>query len=350
MNKAASEKKRGLLLVNLGTPRSHQPTDVFRYLNEFLTDPRVIDLPWLRRHFLVRGIIVPFRYKQSAEQYRRVWTEKGSPLLAHGQSVQEKLQLVLGSSYQVVLAMRYQLPTILEGLEKLRQEMVEEIIILPLFPQYASATTGSVHQQVMKSLQTWEVIPKLIFINHYFDHPLLIEAFCARAKQYDIASYDHILFSFHGLPERQIRKADPTGRCLSHQCCQEACQQRNRFCYKGQCYATAKAIATRLALHEKDYTICFQSRLGKEPWIQPYLNDVLHSCVRHGHQRLLVFSPSFVCDCLETIFEIKHEYGREFKKMGGQELQLVEGLNSHPAWIEALRRIVLEESCTLMNN
>ncbi len=341
-----SQGKKGVLIVNLGTPRSHRPLDVFRYLNEFLTDPRVIDIPWFKRQLLVRGVIVPSRYRQSAEQYRHVWTEKGSPLLFHGQTVQEKLQHVLGPDFKVVLAMRYQFPSIPEALEKLKQEEVDEIVILPLFPQYASATTGSVHQKIMQVLQNWQVIPKLVFINHFFDHPLFIEAFCNRAQQYSLSSYDHVVFSFHGLPERQIRKADPSGKCLSAQCCQESCQ-RHRFCYKAQCYATAHAIARRLSITSKDYTVCFQSRLGKEPWIQPYLSDVLDQCARQGYKKLLVFSPSFVCDCLETTCEITYEYGSKFKEMGGEELQLVEGLNSHPAWIEALRSLVLEHQSAL---
>jgi ferrochelatase len=342
MNQWRATRSKGVLVVNLGTPRSYKRFDVFRYLNEFLTDPRVIDSPWLKRQLLVRGIIVPFRYRQSADQYRHLWTEEGSPLLFHGYTVEKKLQDALGSTFKVVLAMRYQFPSIREGLKRLQQAQVEEITILPLFPQYASATTGSVHQKVMQTLQTWQVIPKLIFISHYYDHPLFIEAFCARAEQYKIASYDHILFSFHGLPEKQIRKADPRGKCLSDQCCQEACH----FCYKAQCYATARAIATRLSLSQKDYTICFQSRLGKEPWIQPYLSDVLSSCLRRGYRRLLVFCPSFVCDCLETTCEISYEYGKRFKEMGGEELQLVEGLNSHPTWIETLRQLVLEHQPT----
>lgn len=343
MNKDLEKKNsKGLLIVNLGTPSSHKPSDVFHYLNEFLTDPRVIDIPWLQRQFLVRGMIVPFRYKESAKQYRRLWTEKGSPLLVHGETLQQKLQFALGANYHVVLAMRYQSPNIFEGLEKLRQAQVEEIIILPLFPQYASATTGSVHQKVMESLQNWQIIPKLVFINHYFEHPLLIEAFYARSKQYDISSYDHVIFSFHGLPERQIKKADLAGKCLSRNCCQSMCKQ-NQYCYKAQCHATARAIAARLSIGEKDYTICFQSRLGKDPWIQPYLGDVLHTCASNGNKRLLVFCPSFVCDCLETTHEITYEYGEKFKKLGGEKLQLVEGLNTHPVWVEALRELVLQQ-------
>lgn len=340
MVQSVAMKKRGVLLVNLGTPLSYQPKDVFRYLNEFLTDPRVIDFPWLKRHLFVRGFIVPTRYRQSAKQYRQLWTEEGSPLLQHGKAVQEKLQMALGPHYQVSLAMRYQFPSIQEGLEQLRAAQAEEIVIIPLFPQYASATTGSVHQKVMQHLQHWQVIPQLIFINHYFDHPVLLDAFCARARQYQIDSYDHILFSFHGLPERQIRKACGTSPCFSRGCCEESGQQR--FCYKAQCHATAQGIVSRLALAKKDYTVCFQSRLGKEPWLQPYLSDVIEAAARNGHKRLLVFSPSFVCDCLETTYEISREYAHQFKKMGGEELQLVEGLNSHPLWIKALQTLILE--------
>jgi ferrochelatase len=335
------EKKKGVLIVNLGTPRSYQPQDVFRYLIEFLTDARVIDSSWLKRQCLVRGIIVPSRYKQSAEQYRRLWTSKGSPLLVHGQLVQQKLEQALGPSYRVVLAMRYQTPSIGEGLEKLRQEQVEELLILPFFPQYASATTGSVYQKVMECLKHWQVFPKLVFINHYFNHPGFIQAFCARAKQYALSSYDHLLFSFHGLPERQIREGDVSGNCLSQTCCQQI-GANNHSCYKAQCFATARAIAAQLNLNEKNYTICFQSRLGKEPWLQPYTSDVIHACAKARHKRLLVFSPSFVCDCLETTYEIANEYGQEFKNMGGEELQLVEGLNDHPLWIDTLYHMVLE--------
>lgn len=332
----AKRKKRGVLLVNLGTPLSPKRRDVFRYLIEFLTDGRVIDSPWLKRQLLVRGVIVPFRYKQSAEQYGQLWREEGSPLLFHNEQVQRKLQHVLGHDYHVVLAMRYQHPSIAEGLEKLRKEEVDELMILPLFPQYASATTGSVYQKVMKEIQYWQIFPKLVFINHFFDHPTVIDAFCARALQYSVSSFDHVLFSFHGLPERQLRKANEG--CLKFHCCERG---QNCSCYKAQCFATAHAIADQLNLTEKEYTICFQSRLGREPWIQPYTSDVLHACTKQGHKRLLVFSPSFVCDCLETTYEIASEYQREFKQLGGEELQLVEGLNDHPLWIQALQQIIL---------
>jgi protoporphyrin/coproporphyrin ferrochelatase len=335
------KNKIGVLLVNLGTPRSYKPSAVFRYLNEFLTDGRVIDLPWIQRQLLVRGLIVPFRFRQSSEQYRRLWTERGSPLLFHGQEVEKKLQEALGSSYQVVLAMRYQQPSIEKGLEFLKNSKVEEIIILPMFPQYASATTGSVHEKVMKLVQKWHNIPKLTFINDYFDHPAFINACYERAQQYPLSSFQHVIFSFHGLPERQIKKAYPQGKCLSDHCCKEL-REENRFCYKAQCYATATALVNRLALDKGNYTVSFQSRLGKEPWLEPYTSTVLHQCAKKGYKKVLVFCPSFVCDCLETTYEISQEYGTEFKKLGGDELQLVEGLNSHPAWIDALHTLVLK--------
>ncbi|MFI5343917.1 MAG: ferrochelatase [Chlamydiales bacterium] len=336
-----THKLKGLLLVNLGTPQSPAPKHVYRYLNEFLTDGRVIDLPWLKRQLLVRGIIVPLRYKQSAVLYQKIWMREGSPLLIHGQSVQKKLQALLGEQYKVVLSMRYQAPSIEKGLDELKKANVGEMIILPLFPQYASATTGSVHQKVMDSLKRWPVIPKLSFINSFPDHPGLIEAFCERGRQYDLTSYDHILFSFHGLPERHIRNADCSGKCLKGNCCQTL-ENRNQFCYKAQCFATARAIAQRLKIRQSDYTVCFQSRLGSEPWIEPYTVDVIQQCAEKDQKRVLVFCPAFVADCLETSCEISIEYAELFKELGGEDLQLVEGLNDHPAWINALRSIVCD--------
>jgi protoporphyrin/coproporphyrin ferrochelatase len=331
---------KGVILINLGTPKTAKVKDVFSYLIEFLTDKRVIDYPWLKRQLLVRGLIVPFRCRQSAALYREIWTDRGSPLLFHSQDVEKLLQEALGSSYIVSLAMRYQVPSIPEILEKFRTKNLEELIVLPLFPQYASATTGSVYEKVMDVVQKWEYIPKIRFINDFHDDPGFIAAFCARARQYDIAKYDHVLFSFHGLPERQIRSVDPAKTCLNSACCQTI-TARNRQCYKAQCYGTANAIVRGLGLQPSQYSVCFQSRLGKEPWIQPYAMQHLQDCAKKGYKKLLVFSPSFVCDCLETISEISVEYDREFRQMGGEKLQLVEGLNSHPLWIEALRNLVV---------
>jgi protoporphyrin/coproporphyrin ferrochelatase len=335
----SNNAKTGLLVANLGTPNSPELWDVFRYLNEFLTDPRVVDYPWLKRQLLVRGLIVPLRFRQSAELYKKLWTPEGSPLLVHGKAVAKQLQENLGSDFKVALGMRYQNPSIDSALEEIREEGVKEIIVFPLFPQYASATTGSVHQKVMESVKKWTNIPKMTFIDSYADHPALINAFCERARQYPIDSYDGIILSFHGLPSRQVVQANCKNRCLTEGCC-NTLHKNNRLCYRAQCFATARAIAKELNL--SDYKISFQSRLGKEPWIEPYTSDVIHQMAKEGKKRLLVLCPSFVCDCLETTCEISYEYAEEFKALGGEELQLVEGLNSHPSWIEAIREIILE--------
>ena len=301
-----------------------------------------MDLPWIKRQLVVRGAIIPLRFRQSAGQYSQLWTKKGSPLLVHGIAVKEKLQEVLGKQFHVTLAMRYQAPSLEKELKAFEKARVDHLIIFPLFPQYASATTGSVHQKVMEELASWLVMPKLTFIDHFFDHPAFIESVSRRAKEHPSDSFDHVIFSFHGLPERQIRKADDSGKCLTKECCSKICSH-NRFCYKAQCYATARAIASQLNWSEKNYTICFQSRLGKEPWLEPYAMDVLQQCIDKGLKRLLVLSPAFVCDCLETTYEIGQEYRNHFIHSGGESLQLVAGLNDHPSWIEALRTIILEQ-------
>lgn len=311
----------GVLLVNLGTPASPAPKDVYRYLIEFLTDKRVVDEPWLKRQLLVRGLIVPFRYKESAASYRAIWTEKGSPLMVYGRETKNLLQERLGGAYHVELAMRYQNPSLQEGLKNLIKKEVSELIVLPLFPQYASATTGSVHQRIMELLSKEKIIPKTTFINSYPDHPKMIDAFAAVASTRDWRDYDHVLISFHGLPERQLIP-------------------NSKFCYSAQCRRTAQALIEKLQIPEGRYTVCFQSRLGKQPWIQPYTSDCIKRCADLGHKKILVFCPSFVCDCLETIHEIGVEYAEEFQGYGGTSLQLVEGLNSHPKWIDALEDIV----------
>lgn len=331
------QPQTGVLLVNLGTPLSFQEKDVFRYLIEFLTDPRVIDFNWMKRQFLVRGFIVPKRYRQTAQAYRHIWTEEGSPLIMYGKQCAAALAHQLGPDVCIELAMRYQQPSIKNGIDRLIKKGIKHLIVLPLFPQYASATTGSVFQSVMAHLSHYTWMPHLTFINEYATDPLMIQAFCALAKQFDFSSYDHFLFSFHGLPERQIQSSHPD--CLKKRdCCDEA--PTNRFCYKAQCHATAQAIAQELFIPPEKFSICFQSRLGKEPWLQPYTNEVIHALAKKKQKKILVFCPSFVCDCLETIYEIGIEYKKEFLQFGGEKLDLVPGLNNHPAWIHALSALI----------
>jgi len=331
-------QRTGVLLVNLGTPDSQSPQDVKKYLTQFLTDGRVIDIPWFKRQILVRGIIVPKRYKESAKNYARIWTENGSPLLHYGNRAQKLLQDKLGEQFQVELGMRYQNPSIESALQKL--EGCHELIIVPLFPQYASATTGSMHQEVMRVISQWTTIPEIQFINSYPTHAKMIEAFACRGKEHPVEQYDHVIFSFHGLPEKHLRKADRNNHCLNQKNCCATLSEKNQLCYSAQCHATGQAIANQLNLPQEGYTICYQSRLGKDPWIKPYASDVLDTLAKEGKKKVLVFSPAFVCDCLETIDEIGNEYRQEFLSKGGESLDLVEGLNDHPLWIEALYDLV----------
>jgi ferrochelatase len=328
----------GVLLVNLGTPDAPEPGAVRRYLNEFLTDRRVITFPWLKRQLLVRGLIVPGRYRQSCRQYQEIWMEEGSPLLVYGRRVEKELQKSLGDMFHVELAMRYQTPPIRSVLDKMKH--LKQIVVVPLYPQYASASTGSVHEEVLKVIKEWQVIPELRVVNSYPTHPGLIDAFMARVGEFDVSDYDHLLFSFHGLPQKQLKAAYK--QCQSPGCC-DSLNAKNQCCYSAQCYATARALVGRMKLSEGQYTVCFQSRLGKDPWIGPYTDKVLTDLAVKGAKRLLVMCPAFVCDCLETIYEVEREYGQLFKELGGERLDLVPGLNDHPAWIDALSQIVLEK-------
>lgn len=334
---------RAILLINLGTPKSTAPKDVGTYLNEFLTDSRVIDIPWIQRQLLVRGIIVPRRKYSSAKNYEKVWTDAGSPLLLHSVKLREKLDQSLGPLYHVELAMRYQTPSIKSALDHLNKLGTTKLMVLPLFPQYASATTGSVHQEVMKYLSKWETIPETTFIHSYPDHPQMIETFAANARQFTLENYDHFLFSYHGLPVRHLQKADRQDRCLKQPHCCAQLTPLNRHCYRAQCFATTRALAKKLDLAPDQFSTCFQSRLGKEPWIEPYTEDTLRRLAGEGVKKLLVFSPAFTADCLETLDEIRNEYGELFKELGGESLDLVPSLNSEESWVNALKSIVLEK-------
>ena len=336
------EKSRtGVLLVNVGTPDSPETIDVWRYLRQFLMDGRIIDIPYWRRLLLVNLIIAPFRAPKSAKEYRKIWSDEGSPLMYHSCKFKEQIQLRLGDEFIVALAMRYQKPSIESALETLRQQRPSNIIVFPLFPQYASATVGSVHEKVMQVVKKWAEIPKIRFIDSFFDHPKMIQTIaCLGKQQFARNRYDHTLFTFHGLPERQLTKGN--SHCLSAGSCCDTIHTRNHLCYRAQCFATSRVLAEALDLEEEDYTVSFQSRLGKDPWIQPYTEEVLETLAARGVKRILAFSPSFVADCLETTIEVGEEYHELFLEMGGEDLRLVESLNTHPLWIETARDIIME--------
>lgn len=328
--------------MNLGTPDSPATKDVRKYLNEFLMDPRVIDINPVSRTLLVKGIIAPFRSPKSAKLYKHIWSnETGSPLLHYSKLQHKLLSERLGDEYQVELAMRYQSPSIESALDRLKASLVESIQVIALFPQYASASTGSVYDKVMELIRPWPTIPSVSFVNSFHDNELMIETFANNGKKYKPETYDHILFSFHGLPQRQLIKCDHTGNyCLKVEGCCNTLNDTNKFCYSAQSYHTAQLIAKKLNIPKEKYTICFQSRLGSDPWVQPYTSEVVAKLAKEGKKRLLVFCPAFVADCLETVYEVTEEYGAEFKALGGEHVQLVESLNDSPTWIDALEEMV----------
>lgn len=334
--------KTGVLIANLGTPDAPTRSAVYRYLKQFLLDPRVIDINPIARNLLVRGIIAPFRSGPSSKAYQKLWTANGSPLKHYGESLVAQLRERLGADFVVELAMRYQNPSIESALRRLMAEKVSRIVVFPLFPQYASATTGSVHEEVMRFFMGQQSIPDLRFVNGYYDWSDMVHLFAENARRFDLSEYDHILFSYHGLPQRQLRKADAFQHCLQSADCCQTLTPTNQFCYSAQCYATTRAIAAELGIPKERYTVCFQSRLGRDPWTQPYTVRVLEDLAKNkGTKKVLVFCPAFTADCLETVMEIGDEYREEFMEWGGERLDLVESLNDNPRWADAVAAMVL---------
>lgn len=336
--------RKGILLVNLGTPDSPAVRDVRKYLAEFLMDKRVIDIHPLWRFLLVRGIIVPFRGPKSARLYREIWSDRtGSPLLHFSNQQRQLLKLELGEGYAIELGMRYQYPSIELALNRLKATGADSITVIPLFPQYASATTGSVIDEIMRVMRRWPNILPVSIRGAFYDHPLFIEAFAEKARLYSRDSYDHVLFSFHGLPEKQLRSCDPSGtHCLQRKNCCAVLSEKNWNCYAAQCHETARLIAAQIQLNTSGYSVCFQSRLGKQEWLKPYTTDTIRQLAVSGTKRLLVICPAFVSDCLETLHEIGVEYREEFIAAGGEHLQLVESLNGSHLFTQMLRALVTE--------
>jgi ferrochelatase len=330
--------KTGVLLIQLGTPDSPSTSDVRRYLSEFLNDPRVIDIPWLPRKLLVNGIIVPFRAPKSAKIYKELWAYGNgvSPLITHTQNVTKLVQERFNASEVTVeMAMRYQNPSMDVVLERMRLANYDQIIIIPLFPQYASASTGSAVEKAMNIIRKWWVIPEVKFVSQFWNHEGYINSIVDRAKSVDMNQFDHVLFSFHGLPERQVDKVYEGTDLCEDQPCELEVNDKNKFCYKATSYATARLIAEKLGLKEADYTVCFQSRLDKK-WLTPFSDKVVEEWGKKGAKKLLVFSPTFVADCLETIIEIGSEYQEIFEENGGEKVQLVPSSNDHPLFIDCL--------------
>jgi len=333
--------KTGILLINLGTPDSPSVKDVRKYLFEFLNDPRVIDTSPVARFFLVNFIIVPFRAPKSSKIYKKLWTGQGSPILIYGKAVQEKLQQVLGSSYGVELAMRYQNPNLDDVVREMEKKNYSKIIIIPMLPQYASASTGSAIEKAMKLISKWWIIPEIKIISQFYDNEGYLDTIVAQAKKYKLNDYDHVLFSYHGLPVRQVDKVYSNGRLCEEHNCETEITTENKYCYKATCYATTRLLAAKLNIPKEKYTVCFQSRLDKD-WLEPFSDKVIIEQAKKGAKKLLVFSPALVAACLETTVEIGMEYQDLFVQYGGEKIQLVESLNDHPVWINTLKKMVIE--------
>ena len=332
--------KKGVLLINLGTPDSPSVKDVRKYLTEFLNDPYVIDINWLARTALVNLIIVPFRAPKSAKIYQKLWTDKGSPLLYYSEEVKGELQQELGAEYAVHLAMRYKNPSMDNVIAAMEKESYSEIIVVPLYPQYATSSTKTSIVKAEKLFAKWKQTPAVKYVEHFYNHPQFIDTIIEQTKQYNFSDYDHILFSYHGLPIRQLTKVHDGKTCEELNCKTEI-NEHNQYCYQAHCYETTRLIVEKLKLKESDYSIGFQSRLD-DKWIKPYSDKLVEQFGKEGKKKVLVFSPAFVADCLETTIEISDEYQEIFEAYGGEKIQLVPSLNSHPKWIATLKSLVKE--------
>ena len=339
---ASPPSPTGVLLLQVGTPASPKVSDVRRYLREFLSDPRMLDMPALARALLLNAVILPFRPRKSAEAYREIWTEDGSPLTLHTQALSVGVQEMLGDGYRVTFGMRYGSPAIEAAVDELVDSNCDRIVVLPLFPQYASASGGSAVAKTFDVLgERWNV-PDVTTIGVCYDDPGFLEATA------DIAGPlleefhpDHVLFSYHGLPEKHVRKSDPSGEwCLAAPSCCDRMTNVNRYCYRAQCFATTRGLASELELSDGSFSTTFQSRLAGQKWIEPYTDKELPRLYERGVRRLAVLTPSFIADCLETIEEIGIRGRRQWREAGGEDLLLVPCVNSNPVWVSAVADLV----------
>lgn len=328
--------RRAVLLLNVGSPEAPRVPEVRRYLEQFLSDPRVVDIPWLPRQLLLRAVILPFRPKRSAAAYKLVWTAQGSPLVTISKAQAAGLERRLG--LPVLLAMRYGEPSLSAALATIVQQQIEELVVVPLFPQYSSAATGSALQAVYAGLGAQPFVPAIQVLRPFWDDPAVLDAFAARVREaLGETPVDALLCSFHGLPERQVKNTDAAGGCLSRAGCCEDPGARLAFCYRAQCYATAAALGERLGLR---VITGFQSRLGRTPWIRPFTDELLTALPGEGVRRLLVVVPSFVADCLETLEEVAMRGRESFLAAGGETFVVAPCPNDDPRFLDALAGLV----------
>lgn len=335
--------KKGALLLNLGTPKSPKVPDVRNYLREFLMDPYVIDIPYILRWILVHILILPFRPKKSAHAYEKIWTKRGSPLMFHSEDLLEKVRIDITQPMPVELAMRYGTPSIVDGLKQLKDQGVEKFVIFPLYPQYSFAASETAIEAVENAAERLQISSDhLHFVEAFFNDEGFLNAFAENINAVkETFNPDYFLFSFHGVPERQVSKTEITpGFCKFNDACCAQITDGNRNCYRAQSFATAKALAKKLNLNENNWSISFQSRLGRTQWLTPYTDFVIPELAKKGVKRIAVISPAFVADCLETLEELAIRAREDFKAHGGEELILVPSLNSNDSWVKAVTNIL----------
>ncbi len=344
------QEKVGVVLVNTGTPASPAVADVRRYLGQFLNDPRVIDIPAWHRWLLLNFIILRFRPAKSAHAYRKIWTERGSPLLFHGLDLAQGVQAALGDQAMVRLAFQFGEPSIPQAFQAFAEAGITRVCVVPLFPQYASASTGSAVQAAIEAAAERWVVPSLHVVPPFWAEPEFLGGMSTHLQD-AIAQQepDHVVLSFHGVPEHHCTRTDLTGaHCLKKPNCCDTLEAANNSCYRAQCIATARGIMERLQLDPANTTVAFQSRLGRVPWIKPYTDLVLTELAAQGTRNIVVAEPSFVADCLETLEEIGMRGREDFKAAGGSELTLVRSLNADGDWANGLASIV-RRSCTWLS-
>lgn len=330
--------KRAVLLVNLGSPDSPSVPDVRVYLEEFLGDERVIDRPAQPfRSMLFNGIVIPRRAPQSAHAYSTVWTQDGSPLIVTSKSVRQKLAAQLGTRAPVYLAMRYRKPSVASVLDQIVKDGVEEVLLFPQYPHYAMSSWETVVVNVYEEAARRAPQLRITCAQPFYQDADYIEALHTVCAPYLQQPHDHVLFSYHGIPERHLRKADSShAHCLTVRDCCETCTPIHATCYRAQCFATTRALVARAGIPAAKHSVSFQSRLVGEPWLKPYTDFELERLPAEGRKRLLILCPAFVADCLETIEEISGQGKETFLEAGGESFQQIPCLNDHPAYIDFL--------------
>jgi ferrochelatase len=341
---------KAVLLLNLGTPSEPTAKGLREFYKYFFADPFVFDFNPVARWLLRNLIIIPFRAPRTAKDYQAIWMEEGSPLKVYADRMETALQRMFddaGDDVRVFTGMSYSKPFIWDAMDAIRQEGIEDILVLPMYPQYSTATTASVFHEVDKQSKKWDRAPSIHYVQDLFAEPAFIRAWAGLiAKHLTPADFDHVIFSYHGVPEKTIKKHDPQDYCRFGECC-NAITEANRQCYRAQCAATTRGVVQALGWSEGSYSMAFQSRLGPIPWLQPYLDEHILELVEQGKKRVAVVTPSFISDCLETIHEIGVEYHEEFMEAGGEQFQLVPNLNDDPEWFNSVHEIAKKHLTSL---